>query len=113
MNMTNVRKDVGEALKGKPVAVTPSKPAPKPVSYEPYPGDAYFKKAPKSSLVERMGKRLKAEGCSAYQVGPGPQWTESDRKSYRKWQLKLGYRGVDADGWPGKASWNKLKVPKA
>ncbi|MFJ3084357.1 peptidoglycan-binding protein [Streptomyces halstedii] len=116
MNMNSVRKDVGGVLRGK--ASTPSKPAPaptkpKPVSYEPYPGAAYFKKAPKSSLVERMGKRLKAEGCSAYQVGPGPQWTEADRKSYRKWQLKLGYRGTDADGWPGKASWDKLKVPKA
>ncbi|MGC9439249.1 peptidoglycan-binding protein [Streptomyces sp. WG5] len=92
-----------------------SKPTPKPksVSYEPYPGAAYFKRAPKADLVERMGKRLVQEGCSAYRVGPGKQWTESDRKSYRKWQLKLGYRGSDADGWPGKTSWDRLKVPKA
>jgi hypothetical protein len=60
-----------------------------------------------------MGKRLVAEGCSAYASGPGPQWTEADRKSYRKWQLKNGYRGTDADGYPGKSSWDKLKVPKA
>src|SRR5690606_11460424 len=88
------------------------KPAPK-VEYEPYPGAAWFKKSPRSDLVTRMGKRLVAEGCSAYQVGPGPQWSEADRKSYRKWQLKLGYRGSDADGWPGKVSWDRLKVPKA
>lgn len=112
MNMDNVRKDVGGVLKLEPKPSAP-KPKPKPVSYEPYPGASYFKKAPRSSLIERMGKRLKAEGCSAYSVGPGPQWTESDRKSYRKWQLKLGYRGRDADGWPGKTSWDKLRVPKA
>lgn len=87
------------------------KPEPKP-TYEPYPGAAFFKRNPRSELITRMGKRLVAEGCGAYQSGPGPQWTESDRKSYRKWQLKLGYRGSDADGWPGKSSWDKLKVPK-
>lgn len=110
------RIDPGQKLKVPEKASTPKPSTPvktKPVSYEPYPGATYFKKAPRSSLVERMGKRLKAEGCSAYAVGPGPQWSEADRKSYRKWQLKLGYRGVAADGWPGKASWDKLKVPKA
>jgi hypothetical protein len=62
-----------------------------------------------------MGKRLVAEGCSAYHVGPGPQWTEADRESYQKWQLHLGYKGTapggDADGYPGKDSWDKLRVP--
>lgn len=88
--------------------------APKPkVSYETYPGDAFFRKAPTSSLITRMGKRLVVEGCSAYKVGPGRKWTVADRNSYRKWQLKCGYRGTDADGWPGKASWDRLKVPKA
>jgi len=119
MDMDNVRKDVSGVLKLNPKPSTPkptpapAKPKPKPVSYEPYPGTAYFKKSPNSSLVERMGKRLKAEGCSVYAVGPGPQWSEADRKSYRKWQLKLGYRGSDADGWPGKSSWDRLRVPKS
>lgn len=105
----------------EPKSTEPEKsPEPKPASkskpkveYEPFPGAAYFKKAPKSSLITRMGKRLVAEGCSAYQVGPGAQWSEADRKSYRKWQLKMGFRGADADGWPGKVSWDRLKVPKA
>jgi len=105
--------DSGFTYKTSGSAPASSKPKPKPVSYEPYPGAAYFRKAPHSSLIERMGKRLVHEGCSAYRVGPGPQWSEADRKSYRKWQLKLGYRGSDADGWPGKASWDKLRVPKA
>lgn len=58
-----------------------------------------------------MGKRLVAEGCGRYEVGPGPDWSEADRKSYAAWQRKLGYSGTDADGIPGKASWDRLKVP--
>lgn len=80
-------------------------------TYEPFPGEAWFKKAPKSVLVTAMGKRLIAEGCSAYTSGPGPQWTAADKASYAKWQRKIGYTGTAADGWPGKASWDKLHVP--
>ncbi len=85
------------------------KPAAK--KYVPFPGAAWFKKNPNSPIVTAMGKRLVAEGCAVYKVGPGPQWTEVDRASYAKWQRKCGYTGADADGWPGKASWDKLKVP--
>ncbi|MGW0578598.1 peptidoglycan-binding protein [Streptomyces sp. NPDC002920] len=88
----------------------PTTPVTKP-TYEPFPGDAWFKKAPKSAVVTAMGKRLVAVGCSAYTGGPGPQWTDADRKSYAKWQRKLGYTGTAADGWPGAKSWAALKVP--
>ncbi|MFD5069132.1 peptidoglycan-binding protein [Streptomyces sp. NPDC058369] len=97
----------GQVLKVKAATIN------KPVSYEPWPGYAFFKTYPNDPRITRMGKRLVAEGCSAYSSGPGPQFTESDRKSCRKWQLKLGYRGTDADGWLGKVSWDKLKVPRA
>ncbi|MFJ8955620.1 peptidoglycan-binding protein [Streptomyces sp. NPDC102381] len=83
------------------------------VKYEPFPGAAFFKGKPKSAIVTAMGKRLVAVGCSAYKSGPGPQWTDADKASYKKWQKKCGYSGADADGWPGKASWDALKVPKA
>jgi hypothetical protein len=81
--------------------------------YAAFPGAAWFHGAPNSPVVTSMGWRLVAQGCSAYQVGPGPQWTDSDRFSYQKWQQKLGYRGADADGWPGAVSWGKLDVPAA
>ncbi|QNE74006.1 CHAP domain-containing protein [Streptomyces finlayi] len=87
----------------------PAKPKPK---YEPFPGSAFFKGKPKSSIVTALGKRLVAVGCSAYKSGPGPQWSDADKASYAKWQRKCGYTGADADGWPGKSSWDKLKVPK-
>ncbi|CAM5654994.1 peptidoglycan-binding protein [Streptomyces fumanus] len=79
--------------------------------YQPFPGDAFFKSAPNSTIVAAMGGRLVAQGCSAYEEGPGPQWSEADRASYALWQRKLGYTGADADGWPGATSWNALKVP--
>ncbi|MFE9026221.1 peptidoglycan-binding protein [Streptomyces iakyrus] len=79
--------------------------------YEPFPGAEFFKRNPRSPIVTAMGKRLVAEGCSAYEDGPGPRWTDADRRSYSKWQRKRGYTGSDADGWPGKTTWDALKVP--
>src|SRR5690606_1742503 len=71
-------------------SVKAAKPKPKPKpKYEPFPGAAWFKRNPNSPIVTAMGKRLVAVGCSAYRVGPGRQWTEADRLSYQKWQLKL------------------------
>jgi hypothetical protein len=99
---------------GKPQVVAPSKPAPaKPAvpQYEPFPGAAFFHGGRHSPVITAMGRRLVAEGCGRYISGPGPDWTNSDRASYAAWQRKLGYHGSEADGIPGKASWDKLHVP--
>lgn len=58
-----------------------------------------------------MGRRLVAECCGRYEVGPDPEWTEADHTSYAAWQRKLDYSGSDADGIPGKTSWDRVKVP--
>ncbi|KFG02573.1 hypothetical protein IQ62_01205 [Streptomyces scabiei] len=84
---------------------------PRPPLYEPFPGSAFFHGGRHSKVITAMGTRLVAEGCGAYSDGPGPDWTNSDRESYRRWQKKLGYSGTDADGIPGKTSWDKLRVP--
>ncbi|MFD7220738.1 peptidoglycan-binding protein [Streptomyces sp. NPDC059892] len=94
-----------------PTRPSPPAPAPKPV-FEPFPGAQYFASRPTSALITAMGERLVAEGCSAYAEGPGPRWTDADRRSYAKWQRKLGYAGPDADGIPGRVSWDALKVPR-
>ncbi|MEU1281378.1 peptidoglycan-binding protein [Streptomyces sp. NPDC005805] len=99
-----VRKRLGGAPEGPP-------PAPPPPAYEPFPGAAFFRAGRRSPIVTAMGRRLVAEGCGRYEVGPGPEWTDADRVSYAAWQRKLGYSGADADGIPGKASWDRLKVP--
>ncbi|MBT2388868.1 N-acetylmuramoyl-L-alanine amidase [Streptomyces sp. ISL-1] len=90
----------------------PKPPAPKPPArYEPFPGAAFFAPGRHSPVITAMGKRLVAEGCGRYEVGPSPDWSESDRKSYAAWQRKLGFTGSDADGIPGKSSWDRLRVP--
>ncbi|MFD8949003.1 peptidoglycan-binding protein [Streptomyces xanthophaeus] len=86
-------------------------PAPSP-TFEPYPGAAWFKAAPRSPIVTAMGRRLVAEGCGRYRSGPGPQWTDADRQSYAAWQRKQGHSGAAADGWPGPSTWAALRVPK-
>ncbi|MFJ8384751.1 peptidoglycan-binding protein [Streptomyces sp. NPDC094438] len=82
-----------------------------PSRYADFPGPDWFHTAPRSALITAMGKQLVAEGCSAYSDGPGPQWTKSDRLSYALWQRKRGFTGSDADGWPGRSTWDALQVP--
>ncbi|MGW6598511.1 peptidoglycan-binding protein [Streptomyces sp. NPDC055036] len=110
--MESMRARIGERL-AEAQPKPPAKPAPKPPakSYEPFPGAAFFRAGRRSAVITAMGKRLVAEGCGRYTVGPGPEWTEVDRASYAAWQRKLGYSGSDADGIPGKTSWDRLKVP--
>jgi N-acetylmuramoyl-L-alanine amidase len=103
-SMDTMRERIADRLGQKPSGpVTPR--------YQPFPGAEWFRSEPKSAIITAMGKRLVDEECSAYEEGPGPQWTDADRESYAKWQRKLGYSGSDADGWPGSTSWDKLKVP--
>ncbi|GAA2926920.1 peptidoglycan-binding protein [Kitasatospora cinereorecta] len=109
--MDSMRGRVRTRLAGPPDG--PAKPpAPKPpATYEPFPGATFFRAGRRSAVITAMGKRLVAEGCGKYEVGPGPDWSEADRRSYAAWQRKLGYSGSGADGIPGKASWDRLKVP--
>ncbi|QXE38315.1 peptidoglycan-binding protein [Streptomyces sp. GMY02] len=109
--MDSMRERVGARLGGKPDG--PAKPpaSKPPAKYEPFPGASFFAAGRRSAIITAMGKRLVAEGCGRYQVGPSPDWSDADKKSYAAWQRKLGYSGSDADGIPGKTSWDKLKVP--
>nr|WP_202484229.1 peptidoglycan-binding protein [Streptomyces sp. SID8359] len=116
--MTSMRTRIATRLTATPGTPPkqPSKPSPpakpaRPTRYQPFPGASFFTARPSSPVVTAMGRRLVAEGCGAYAVGPGPRWTEADRRSYAAWQRKLGFRGADADGLPGRTSWDALKVP--
>ncbi|GGX63152.1 peptidoglycan-binding protein [Streptomyces hiroshimensis] len=80
--------------------------------FEPFPGEAWFKSGPTSPIITAMGRRLVAEGCGAYQQGPGPDWSDADRESFRRWQRKLGNSPEFCDGWPGPRQWDALKVPR-
>jgi hypothetical protein len=93
---------------------TTSKPA-----YEPFPGTAFFHGGRHSTVITAMGRRLVAEGCGRYRSGPGPNWTNTDKASFAAWQRKyskangLGWSEKDCDGYPGKTSWDALKVPNS
>jgi hypothetical protein len=107
--MSAMRRRVKTRLAAKPT--TPTAPKPGKPRYEPFPGADFFKAGRRSSVITAMGKRLVAENCGRYEVGPGPAWSEADRKSYAAWQRKLGYSGAAADGTPGRTSWDRLHVP--
>lgn len=109
-SMDTMRSRIAKRLGAKPDGPAPQQPKP-PATYEPFPGSAFFQNGRESRIITAMGKRLVAEGCGRYEEGPGPEWTEADRKSYAAWQRKLGYAGDDADGIPGRKSWDKLRVP--
>jgi LysM repeat protein len=79
--------------------------------YAPFPGADFFQASVSSPVIEAMGYRLIEENCSVYSGGPDSTWSPADQKSYAKWQRKLGFSGADADGIPGRTSWNKLRVP--
>ncbi|GGQ57263.1 peptidoglycan-binding protein [Streptomyces flaveolus] len=77
----------------------------------PFPGATFFHKGQRSPVIASMGKRLVTEGCGKYRTGPGPEWTDADKQSYAAWQRKIGFEGAEADGIPGKTSWDRLRVP--
>lgn len=82
--------------------------------YYAFPGAAFFKDGKKDARIAAMHKRLVAEGCNKYKSSSNQDtWGSGDEASYKAWQQKLGYKGDDADGIPGKVSWDKLKVPKS
>ncbi|WP_329234415.1 peptidoglycan-binding protein [Streptomyces canus] len=81
---------------------------------EPYPGASFFHTGKKSPIIAAMHHRLVAEGCNRYQSNANADvWGPGDVKSYAAWQQKLGFQGADANGIPGKTSWDKLQVPNA
>lgn len=109
-SMDDMRSRIARRLRsapGKPT--TAARPT---AGFEPFPGADFFKRSPRSAIITAMGRRLVAEGCSAYTDGPGPQWTDADRDSFRKWQRHLGDAPAYCDGWPGPRQWDALKVPK-
>jgi N-acetylmuramoyl-L-alanine amidase CwlA len=109
----NGLRDADQIAVGQRLKVTGSASKPSTAAYEPFPGAGFFHGGRNSRVVTAMGRRLVAEGCGAYRSGPGPNWTNTDRESYRRWQKKLGYSGSDADGIPGAKSWAALRVPKS
>ncbi|MDF3145933.1 peptidoglycan-binding protein [Streptomyces sp. T21Q-yed] len=79
----------------------------------PYPGQAYFGPGANNKYVTQLGRMLVARGAGRYYtVGPGPRWSDMDRRAVRAFQLAQGWRGRDADGFPGPRTWALLVTGK-
>ncbi|MFJ9697231.1 peptidoglycan-binding protein [Kitasatospora sp. NPDC101183] len=74
-----------------------------------FPGAQYFGPGQNNDHVRQLGERLVAKGYGgAYSVGPGPQWSESDRRNVQAFQQAQGWTGAEADGYPGPDTWRRL-----
>ncbi|MBD0746151.1 peptidoglycan-binding protein [Streptomyces sp. CBMA152] len=74
-----------------------------------FPGARYFAPGQRNPYVTRLGEGLVKKGYGrSYAVGPGPQWSEADRRAVRSFQEAQGWRGAEADGYPGPHTWRLL-----
>ncbi|MFJ7909639.1 peptidoglycan-binding protein [Kitasatospora sp. NPDC096204] len=84
-------------------------PPPPPPTTEGFPGAQYFGPGQNNDHVRRLGEQLVRKGFGgSYSVGPGPRWTESDRRAVQAFQQAQGWRGGEADGYPGPDTWRRL-----
>ncbi|MEU0439852.1 MULTISPECIES: peptidoglycan-binding protein [unclassified Streptomyces] len=75
----------------------------------PFPGASYFRPGANNKYVTQLGQMLVARGGARfYTSGPGPVWTESDRRAVLAFQQAQGWKGADADGYPGPHTWSLL-----
>ncbi|MFD5234174.1 peptidoglycan-binding protein [Streptomyces qaidamensis] len=79
----------------------------------PYPGAAYFGPGANNKYVTLLGRMLVARGAGgSYASGPGPRWTDADRRATRAFQQAQGWTGAEADGLPGPHTWELLVTGK-
>jgi hypothetical protein len=86
---------------GSPAGATTKAPA--------FPGSRYFRPGQSNKYVEQLGRQLVRKHYGKYYAsGPGPRWTEADRRNVQAFQLSLGWRGSSANGYPGPETWRRL-----
>ncbi|MEU8521413.1 peptidoglycan-binding protein [Streptomyces sp. NBC_01216] len=74
-----------------------------------FPGRGYFRPGQSNAYVEKLGKQLVKRGYGKhYLSGPGPRWSEADRRNVEAFQRAQGWRGGAADGYPGPETWQRL-----
>ncbi|MEU0373588.1 peptidoglycan-binding protein [Streptomyces sp. NPDC006283] len=87
-------------------AAGPEKPRTKAPSF---PGRGHFRPGRSNTHVTRLGRQLVERGYGKhYRVGPSPRWREADRRNVEAFQRAQGWRGKEADGYPGPETWRRL-----
>ena len=103
INMNSFRRQVAATLAAGPGSVGDAK-APLP-RWNP----ANYYIGAHGMWVTWLGERLVAHGYGRfYSVGPGPNFTETDRKAVAAFQRAQGWSGSDADGFPGPETLRRL-----
>ncbi|MEV7120231.1 peptidoglycan-binding protein [Kitasatospora griseola] len=86
-----------------------SLPMPAPDGADAFPGADKFGPGKVNDYVTRLGRMLVERGGGRfYREGPSPDWGEADRRATEAFQLAQGWRGAEADGYPGKDTWDFL-----
>jgi hypothetical protein len=74
-----------------------------------FPGAAYFGPGANNTYVTLLGQLLAKRGAGRlYTSGPGPRWTDADRRAVQAFQRAQGWTGTAADGLPGPRTWALL-----
>ncbi|MFI7382953.1 peptidoglycan-binding protein [Streptomyces sp. NPDC049813] len=74
-----------------------------------FPGAAKFRPGAHNASVTQLGRQLVKKGFGKYyHQGPGPRWSEADRRNVEAFQRAQGWRGRSADGYPGPETWRRL-----
>ncbi|MFJ5066521.1 peptidoglycan-binding protein [Kitasatospora sp. NPDC088556] len=74
-----------------------------------FPGRQAFRPGASNPNVTAIGKQLVRKGYGRYYaVGPGPRWSEADRRAVAAFQRAQGWSGGNADGYPGPVTWSRL-----
>jgi hypothetical protein len=74
-----------------------------------YPGRSFFGPGADNPHVTRLGRLLVERGAGRfYSTGPGPRWSDADRRATQAFQRAQGWRATDADGLPGPRTWSYL-----
>ncbi|SFN74455.1 hypothetical protein SAMN04487980_103070 [Streptomyces sp. cf124] len=74
-----------------------------------FPGASAFGPGAENKHVARLGQMLVARGGARfYPGGPGPVWSDADRRATRAFQRAQGWSGRHADGIPGPLTWSYL-----
>ncbi|MEV7613438.1 peptidoglycan-binding protein [Streptomyces sp. NPDC089799] len=75
----------------------------------PFPGAGVFRPGKAHPAIEALGRQLARKGFGKYyRTGPGPRWSEADRRAVEAFQRAQGWRGAEADGYPGPETWRRL-----
>ncbi len=82
----------------------------------PFPGREFFGPGKVNEHVTSLGKQLVRLGFGRFfKAGPGPRWTDADRKAVEAFQKSRPELRMDADGFPGPLTWrlaHQLPTPR-